>query len=146
MDMLPPPYETSQLSLREWLIGCILSNSSICNADDTAGIAKRAVFIADAVLNQMVMREETPEENNGPISTRVTTSSRDTIPCTPTSITQDKMKAAKITQDMMKAVIEEDEDPRLEVEVIEIDRKDKEYSEDVKWDTTSYTYFAPRSR
>ena len=55
----PPPYET--LSLREWLTGCTLSNSSLIKDGNPFEVGQRAVAIADEAILAL---HQSPEVND----------------------------------------------------------------------------------
>lgn len=97
--MRPPPIEYNYLGLREWLLGCVLGNSSLIHEDHPDVIARRAVQITDAVLKEL----HAPEHRNTDPAAKIllprlppTPSDSDappTTPHTPTSITKDRLKA-----------------------------------------------------
>jgi hypothetical protein len=51
--MRPPPIEYNYLGLREWLLGCILSNPELSKAGSPEDVAHRAILMTDAVMKEL---------------------------------------------------------------------------------------------
>ena len=101
--MRPPPIEYNYLGLREWLLGCILSNPELTKAGAPESVAHLALLMVDAVMKELHSGDQhttdpllhqkllippppVPSDSDAP----------PTAPHTPSS--RDKMKAIRLEQ------------------------------------------------